>query len=151
MLQDSVVVKQRHERFLRKVSETNVVWGLESDEGFATSSSTNFKNDRGESTSIICFWSEAALAKSCIREGWLGYAPVAIPLNDFIENWCIGMSKDGFLVGTNFDQNMFGFESDPHDLVLELSQELKKQAKEILLNNYDHLDQLVNEILKLRE
>ena len=57
-------------------------------------------------------------------------------LADFIENWCIGMNNDGLLIGIEFDQQMFGYESEPFDLILDLVAELKAQGKDLSFNNF---------------
>jgi hypothetical protein len=150
MLQNSIIVRQRYERFIKKVCETLVVCGLESNEGFATSSSNDYEDSEGEPVGLICFWSESALAKSCLKDDWSDYKLVEISLGDFIENWCVGMSGDDLMVGTNFDSNMFGFEADPLDVIIELTNELNNQGKEIELQKYDRLDDLVNEIGNIR-
>ena len=149
MIQDSIVTRQRHERFIKKVCETGVVWGLENKEGLATSSSDEYEDKVGEPIEIICFWSDKAVAKSCIKDDWNDYQPVEITLSNFIENWCIGMSIDGLLIGSNFDQNMFGFEVDPLELIIDLSKELKNQEKEIKLEKYHHISELTDEIEKI--
>lgn len=149
MMQDSIITKQRHERFIKKVCETGVVWGLENNEGLATSSSDEYEDNDGEPIGLICFWSEKALAKSCIMDDWNDYEPVEISLSNFIENWCIGMSNDGLLIGSNFDQNMFGFEVDPLELIIDLSKELNNQKREIKLDKYNHINVLIDEIEKI--
>lgn len=146
MLQDSIIVRQRHEKFIATVCNTEVVWVIENDNGFATSTSNETVDDESEPVGMICFWSDNVLAKSCIQGEWAEYVPVEIPLSDFIENWCIGMSNDGLLVGTNFDRNMFGFETDPLNLIIELGKELKNQNKEISLGKYHHLGDLIHEV-----
>jgi len=70
-------------------------------------------------------------------------------LSEFIENWCIGLYNDGQMIGTNFDQNMFGFEVDPLDLIIDLSKELKNQEKEIKFEKYHHFTDLTDEIEKI--
>ena len=146
MIQDSIITRQRHERFIKKVCETGVVWGLENNEGLATSSSDEYEDNDGEPIGLICFWSEKALANSCAKDDWNDYEPVEIMLSDFIENWCIGMSNDGLLIGSNFDQNMFGHEVDPLKLIVDLSKELTNQEKEIKLEKYHHISELTDEI-----
>jgi hypothetical protein len=41
------------------------------------------------------------------------------------------MSDNGLLIGTEFNQNMFGFKVDPLDLIIELGKELKDQKKKL--------------------
>ena len=149
MLQDSIITKQSHEKFIKKVCESEMVWGLENEDGFATTSSNEYEDENEEPLELICFWSENALANACAKEEWDGYEPVEIQLSEFIENWCIGMANDNLMIGSNFDQNMFGFEIDPLDLIIELGKELKVQNKEIKLHNYKHLDDLVNAVEKI--
>lgn len=130
------------------MSETSIVYGLENKEGFATSSSNDVEDE--EPIPLICFWSEAALARSCKGGDWSDYNVVEVSLSDFLENWCIGMSNDGLLLGTNFGRNMFGYESDPLEMAIELSKELKRQGKDkdIVLEKYSHLDELVDQLLQ---
>jgi hypothetical protein len=149
MLQDSIITKQKHERFIKKVCESEIVWGLKNADGFANTSSNEYEDDNEEPLELMCFWSEKALAKACAKEEWKEYEPVEIQLSDFIENWCIGMANDNLMVGSNFDQNMFGFEIDPLDLIIELGKKLKEQRKEIKLQNYQRLDDLVHAIEKI--
>jgi hypothetical protein len=146
MLKNHIDVRLKHEKFTKRVCETNIVYGLESEEGFATSSSNDFEDEDGEPIGIICFWSEKALANSCIKNGWEEYKLTEISLSEFIENWCIGMDNDELLVGTNFDQNMFGFEIDPFDLILELVEELKTNKKELEFLKFENLADLENQI-----
>lgn len=127
MLQDSIILKSRYERFIKKVCETGIVYGLESDEGYATSSSNKTEDKNRESVGLICFWSEKALANSCVKDEWGEYQVTGIPLSEFIENWCEGMNSDGFFVGINFDHNMYGYEAAPLELIERLEKELKQK------------------------
>lgn len=148
MLKNHIDVRLKHEKFIRRVCETNIVYGLESEEGFASSSSNDFEDEDGEPIGIICFWSEKAYANSCIKNGWKEYKLTEISLSEFIENWCIGMDNDVLLVGTNFDQNMFGFEIEPFDLIIELVEELKINKKELDFLKFENLADLENQINK---
>ena len=74
--------------------------------------SSPYEDENEEAVSIICFWAEKARAKSCTKDGWQNYELTEIPLSEFMENWCVGMENDGLLVGTAFDQNMFGYEAE---------------------------------------
>lgn len=139
MLQDSIVIEKRHKRFIKTVCESEIVYGLENVDGFATSSSVQYENENEEPLGIICFWAEKSLAKFCAKDDWADYQITEIPLSDFMENWCIGMRNDGLLIGTEFDQNMFGFESEPFEIIIELITELKGKGKNLNLKKFDGL------------
>jgi hypothetical protein len=61
-------------------------------------------------------------------------------LAEFLENWCIGMSNDGLLVGTSFDRNLIGYEVDPLEILLEVLNELEETNKQIQLTYFDSLE-----------
>lgn len=139
MFKNHLDIRLKHEKFIAKVCETKIVYGLENEEGFATSSSNEFEDENGEAIGIICFWSEKALANVCARKYWSSYEPIEVDLSEFMENWCIGIENDGLLVGTNFDQNLFGFEIEGYDLILELIQELKRTKQELEFEKFKDL------------
>ncbi len=148
MIEESIVIKQNHEKFVRSICETGTVWALENKDGLATSNSDEFEDEEGNPVLLFCFWADKALATSCITGEWHDYKPIEIPLNTFIENWCIGLYNEGYLIGSNFDQNMFGFEVDPLALIVAISNELKQQNREIKLHQYKNMAELVEEIEK---
>jgi len=71
MHQDSILIEQRHLKFIKRICDTEIVYTLECEEGLATSSSNHYDDEDDEPVQIICFWSEKALAKSCIKDGWM--------------------------------------------------------------------------------
>jgi len=142
MLQDSITIKNRHLNFIKKVSESEIVYGLKSKNGFATSSSTQFEDENGNSIGMICFWAEKVRAKSCAKDEWRKYNVTEIPLYEFMENWCVGMANDRLLIGTQFDQNLFGHEIEPLDLILELASELKSTEKDLKFRKFDGIADL---------
>lgn len=151
MIQDSLIIEKRHKRFIKTVCKSETVYGLKSHKGFATSSSTKYQNEEGEPIGIICFWAEKSLAKSCIEKDWLNYEISEILLSGFIENWCIGMENDGLLIGTEFDRNMFGFESEPMVLILELVTELKSIGKDLNFNKFKGIIDLEKKVKEIVE
>lgn len=146
MFKNHLDIKIHHEKFIKKVCETNIVYSLKNEIGFATSNSNQVVEEDGEPVEIICFWSEEIRARVCAKNGWKNYETVEIELNDFIENWCIGMDNDGLLAGINFDHNMFGYEIEGYHLILELIKELKKIQKELDFLKFENLDDLENQI-----
>jgi hypothetical protein len=100
---------------------------------------------------LICFWANAARAKSCVDREWNQYEASPIPLNEFLENWCLGMNSDGLMVGVDFDSNLFGYEVEPLELALEIIEELKKNRKSLLLRKFNDLEDMedqIREVLK---
>ena len=100
---------------------------------------------------MICFWAEKVRAKSCAKDEWKKHKVTEIPLAEFMENWCIGMANDGLLIGTQFDQNLFGYEIEPLDLIIELTTELKLIGKELTFRKFNGIADLetqVNGIIK---
>lgn len=128
MIQDSVTLKNRYLRFIQTVSERGSVYALKSENGFATSYSTQFEDRNGNPIEIICFWAEKVWAKSCAKDQWQEYQVTEIQLAEFMESWCVGMANDGLLIGTEFDQNLFGYEVEPLHLTLELIAVLKSRG-----------------------
>jgi hypothetical protein len=137
MFQDFDTLEKRHQKFITTICESEIVYALKNRKGFATSSSNHYDDTDGNPVGMICFWGEKARAKSCIKEGWKRYKIQEIQLADFLESWCIGMENDGLIIGTAFDQNMFGYEAEPLELILEITQELKTLKKEIPLRKFD--------------
>jgi hypothetical protein len=151
MFQNHITVKNRHKKFIKTVCETEIVYGLRNKKGFATSSSVHYDNDNGEPVGMICFWAEKVRAKSCIKDGWKKYETTEISLSEFMESWCLGMENDGLLIGTEFDKNMFGFESEPLELIIELSTELKTIGKDLNLRKFNGIEDLEKQVKTIME
>ena len=151
MLQDHITVQNRYKDFIKKISETETVYALKDDKGYATSYSNESEYEDGEPVQIICFWSDAARAKSCIENEWNRYEPSPIPLNEFVENWCLGMNSDGVLVGTDFESNLFGYEAEPLELILDIIEEFKISGKSLNLRKFENMDDLEIQIREVLE
>lgn len=80
--------QQRYGYFVRKVADTQAVWGLH-DGGWATA--------QAGGTVAIPFWPEADFAQACASGDWAGYQPRAIALGDFLNKWLPGMASNGQL------------------------------------------------------
>ncbi|MCT2564170.1 DUF2750 domain-containing protein [Chryseobacterium herbae] len=146
MIQDHITVENRHKDFIKKVSETEIIYALKDENGYSVSYSNELEYEDGEPVQIICFWSDQARAKSCIGDEWSHYEVSSVPLNDFVENWCLGMNNDGLVVGTNFDSNLFGCEAEPLELVLDIIEELKKTGKNITLRKFRSIEEMETQI-----
>ncbi len=116
MIQDKSQSEANHRRFVERVTQLGVVWGLKSADGWAIAPSNEF-----EDRDVMPFWSDQAYAARAAREEWSSYSPAEIPLSDFLDLWLQGMSADGVLVGTNWDAALTGREIEAEDLAAELA------------------------------
>ena len=151
MFQDFITLKTRHLRFVKTVSDSEIVYGLKSKNGYTTSSSTQYEDDVGKPIGMICFWAEKVRAKSCAKDDWKKYKVSEIPLAEFMENWCIGMANDGLLIGTQFDQNLLGHEVEPLDLILELTSEFKSIEKDLNFKKFNGIADLEKQVKEINE
>lgn len=149
MIEDHLMLQLRYERFIKQVCETKSLYALESADGLATSSSHDYEDEDDNPVPLICFWSDVEMAKSCIQSGWQGFEIKRIGLTDFLENWCVGMSGDGLLVGINFDSTMLGFEAEPNELLLDLITELKYLNTKISFERFKDLEDLENQVKRV--
>lgn len=145
-MKDSIDILNKHQKFVKQICENEMVYTLENEEGFAISYSSNYEDEDGEPIELNCFWSNEALAKSCIKEEWATFKIHSIPLNKFIEYWCIGIDHDGHMIGTEFDANLYGYEADPLELILEIVEQLKVLDKIIEFENFENLNDLESQI-----
>ncbi|WP_026942932.1 DUF2750 domain-containing protein [Hellea balneolensis] len=151
MLKNSSDIKKQHKRFVCDVVKSGIVSGLQSDEGWASSSSNSYENENGEPENIICFWSDGKRARVCQKKYWPNYAPQEIILSSFMENWLTGMDQDGSIAGTNFDWNLFGFEALPLNLIIELFDEINNVEKTLNFSKYqdqNEFEKLAREIFE---
>lgn len=146
MHKNHIDIRLNHEKFIAKVCETHIVYALESEDGFATSSSNELEDEDGEPVGIICFWSEKSGANACAKNDWDNFKPVEIDLTDFMENWCIGIDNDGLLIGTNFDQNLFGYEIEGYELILELIKKLGQSNNSLSFEKFKDLEDFKNQV-----
>ncbi|WP_240421916.1 DUF2750 domain-containing protein [Paenibacillus periandrae] len=76
----------RYEYFIKKVADSEEVWGLY-DDGWAISS-----DDKGRL--LIPFWPRKEFAEYCAYEEWSNYKAQCISLDEFISDWLPNMVKD---------------------------------------------------------
>jgi hypothetical protein len=104
-----------YRRFVTRVRETGVVWGLRNADGWAQCPSNEYE------AYVLLFWSHEAYARRHAVEVWADYAPASIPLAEFLDAWLPGMHADGgALAGVEFNADLAGLEVEPRDLALDL-------------------------------
>jgi len=113
--------KRRYEKFIERVSESKIVWGLSSEDSWVVCESNEY-----EDTDIMPFWSDEAYARQCAINEWSHNKPTPIPLDVFMSNWLYGMNEEGLVVGVNWNAKLIGLEVEPIDLLEELENQQKK-------------------------
>jgi hypothetical protein len=108
------------DRFIVEAMENGCVWGLQNDEGWALCASEDH-----DDVDVMPLWSQESFAHIHCRDEWAGYVPVAIELEEFLEDWLPGMHEDVLLVGVNWNEELEGEEMEPLDLLEEFEQELQ--------------------------
>ena len=146
MLPDTLTTQERHQQFINKAVTSNTVWGLSGEEGWAVSSSHHDEN-----IDIILFWSEEEGAKAVAKEDWSNYAPVPIPLAEFLENWLVGMHQNQVMAGTNWDGNLFGEEIAALKLIMEMIEAAKTAGTELAFTKYTDLADFETEVRQALE
>lgn len=108
------------DRFIVEALENGCVWGLQGDQGWALCDS-----ETRDDTDVMPLWSQESFARLHCQDDWKDYSPVAIELEEFLEDWLTGMHEDVLLVGVNWNASMEGEELEPLDLLEEFEQELQ--------------------------
>lgn len=111
MLHDAATIQANHERFISRVVESEIVWGLQAPRGFAVCPS----ND-DEERQVLMFWSDRGYASRVKQNHFPEYEPAEITLFDFLFRWLSGMEGDGVLAGTNWNGDLAGREIPAREL-----------------------------------
>ncbi|MEV5026692.1 DUF2750 domain-containing protein [Paenibacillus sp. LPE1-1-1.1] len=75
----------RYEYFIKKIADSEEVWGLY-DDGWVITSDINGKL-------LIPFWPKKEFAEYCAFEDWSNYNAQSISLDEFINDWLPGIEE----------------------------------------------------------
>ena len=59
------------------------------------------------------------------------------------------LAGDGLLIGAELDRNLFGWEAEPVDVLLDALDELKRIGKDIPLQYFDNIAHLERELQQI--
>lgn len=78
----------RYGYFIKRVADTEEVWGLRDDDGWAS---------LGDDSGQVCFpvWPHPRFAEALATDEWASYRAAAIPLSSWLEDWLPGLEEDG--------------------------------------------------------
>ena len=141
MLENTASIDAKYKQFVEQAAASKLVWGLKDKQGWA-----NTDSSAEEEGDVIPFWSDKAYAKASARDEWKRYLPVAIPLTEFLESWCVEMAENNVLAGINWDANMFGKEVNALELALDILEQVKTTGLDIKFLNYESVDAFIAEI-----
>jgi hypothetical protein len=113
-------LQENLDRLVVECLENGCVWGLQDTDG-NWSLVSSIDND---SIDVIPFWSAEGLAQALCTGDWDVYKPVAIELEEFLDDWLPGMHADVLMVGVNWNTELEGQEMEPLDLLEEFEAEL---------------------------
>ncbi len=108
---------ENYARFLAEAENTGCIWGLEGPEGWALCQS-----NVNENLEVMPLWSQPEFAQIHCVDEWQDYKVVPIALEEFLEDWLVGMHEDVILVGVNWNADMEGDEVEPLDLLEEFEE-----------------------------
>ena len=112
--------QENFDRLIVECLEQGCIWGLQdNDENWALVGSSDHDN-----IDVIPFWSSKPLAQALCNDEWSIYQPVAIEMEEFLDDWLLGMHSDVLLVGINWNLDLEGDEIEPLDLLEEFESEL---------------------------
>lgn len=131
--------------FIHKIIQNKSVFTLKNKEAVAVcQSATFFIEENDQPISVYPFWSSYALAEKCLTQEWQHYEVFEIPLTDFMEYWCLGMYEDGVAVGIDFDENLYGEEEIPTDLLQKILAQLTEEGIHLTFQNFKSVKHLKN-------
>lgn len=137
MIENIEAIAQRHKTFVDTACETLFVYTIKNQEGYALIEAQEYLDDEDLPLELMCFWSHEEMAKALLTEDWEEYEVATISLAEFLERWCIGMSGANMIIGTNFDEKMYGYEVHPLELTMEILHKLKEQNTELDFTQFE--------------
>jgi hypothetical protein len=114
-------LQENFDRLIVESLEAGCIWGLQDGNGNWALVTSSDHDD----IDVIPFWSGKALAEALCNGDWDVYTPVAIEIEEFLDDWLPGMHSDVLLVGINWSVDLTGDEIEPLDLLEEFETELE--------------------------
>ena len=132
------------ESFIDTIIKQNKVFSLTLDEGFAMTLSNAFVDDDDNQMELFCFWSDLKMAQKSIKDEWEDYQISTISLSTFLEDWCIGLSNENYVIGLDFDEKLVGVEGDSLELLIDISKILIDKSIEVNFEKFKSVQEILD-------
>ena len=114
-------LQENFDRLIIESLEQGCIWALrDEDDNWAI-----VESEINPEIGVIPFWSNQELAAQLCNGDWAVYKPVAIAMEEFLDDWLTGMHEDGLRAGLNWYTVLEGQDLEPLDLLEEFESELE--------------------------
>jgi hypothetical protein len=114
-------LQENYDRLIIESLEQGCIWALRDEDDNWAMVESEINSEIG----VIPFWSNQALAAQLCNGDWAVYKPVAVAMEEFLDDWLTGMHEDVLRVGINWNNDLEGQELEPLDLLEEFESELE--------------------------
>lgn len=137
---------------LKKIEQiclSQSIYVLKDEETYASVESLFETDDEQLPIEAMCIWSSLEKAKNNQIDDWSNYQTVKISIEDFLENWCIGVFNDGLVFCLDLNLENDTVEIQPLDLAYQIAKKLQEQKQNIHLEKFKDLFEFIQKIQPL--
>lgn len=131
---------------IQRICLSEWIYALKDDTSYASVESMYETDDDGLPIEAMCIWSSLEKAKENQIDYWSTYQIEKIALNDFLENWCIGMFTDGLIFCLELDLENDTQEVQPLNLAYQIAKLIQEGSQEIQFCKYQKISDYIEKI-----
>lgn len=135
------------ENFIKEVLSNNAVFALSNGENYASIESQFEDDEEGLPIEVMCIWSSETATKELQKEEWAEYQIEQISLQDFLEDWCIGIFNDGLAFCLDVNEDDEPYEVQPLDLAYQIAKLISNNENKFPLKGYENIQEYIRTIL----
>ena len=102
MSQQDIEIESQWDIFCEQVEQTKTVWLLASDDDGLASVSSAYD----EQQDVLLLWHSEELARTQCQGDWHAFTPIAMALDEVLEDVAPHLIADNVMVGINWDQQV---------------------------------------------
>lgn len=135
-----IEINPDYKHFVQQIVQQERVFTLQdNDDNYAECPSEIHRDDLGDEITVYCFWQSEQTALACCNQEWQDYQVIELDLEEFIDQILLDMDEYKYLVGIEFDKQLFGSEIEPMALLNDILIEIEQQKKKHLFVCFDKL------------